>query len=84
MWTSTLELLTTVKSQMNTGHRCREFTEQGGLLNATTGDTPEQSKTKGCENPGTLSSLTIVEESAAMKLTEQKLSPLQEVNRRGY
>ena len=64
-----------VKAQMNTGHRCREFTEQGGLLDTTTGDTPEQSKTMGCENPGTLSSLTIVEETAAMKLTEQKLSP---------
>ena len=60
---------------MNTGHRCRDFAEQGGLFYTTTGDTPEQSKTMGCESPGALSSLIIVEESAAMKLTEQKLSP---------
>ena len=43
----------------------------------TTGDTPEQSKAIGCESPGTLSSIIIVQESAAMKTYEtKKLSPL--------
>jgi len=56
---------------MNIGHRCRDFVEQGGLYYATTGDTPEKSKAIGCESPGTLSLLIIVQESAAMKLTKQ-------------
>ena len=61
------------------------FTEQDGFINTTTGDTPEQSKAIGCESPGTLSSIIIVQESAAMKTYEtKKLSPLWEVNRGGY
>ena len=42
-----------------------------------------QSKIKGCETPKALSSLIMVEESAAMKIKKQKLSPRQEENRTG-
>jgi len=47
------------------------FTEQDGFINTTTGDTPEQSKARGCKNPDALSRLRMGLESAAMKLMKQ-------------
>jgi len=40
-----------------------------------------QSKATGCKTPDTLSSITTLVESAAMKINNKKLSPLQEENR---
>jgi len=45
--------------------------EQDGFINTTTGDTPEQSKAWGCENPDALSRLRMGLESAAMKRMKQ-------------
>ena len=47
------------------------FAEQGGFINTTTGDTTEQSKAWGCENPDALSRLSVGLESVAMKLMKQ-------------
>ena len=43
------------------------FAEQDGFIITTTGDTPEQSKARGCRNPDALSRLRMGLESAAMK-----------------
>ena len=58
---------------MNTGHRCREISVQRWfILSQPLEILQNRAKSKGCENPGALSSLTFAEEGAAMKLTETK------------
>jgi len=64
-----------VSRPQDTGYRCRVFSVQECLLIINNRlRISRQSKRKGCETPNALSSITMVEEGAAMKVIQTKNS----------
>ena len=59
-----------------TGHRCRVEFNAKVFINMHRWRISRQSKQRGCETPKALSSITMFEESAAMKITNKTLSTL--------